>query len=86
MHSSAAGLPATRGGLTKRDGAISSPAWPYSLVPRGSGAEVRFIAPTSDFVTIEQVNSPVSSMKAIASFLPSEENITMCGRVETALK
>jgi hypothetical protein len=32
------------------------------------------------------VNSPVSSMKATASFLFSEENITMFGRDEIALK
>ena len=40
----------------------------------------------SAFVTSEQVNSPVSSMKATASFLFSEENITMFGRDEIALK
>jgi len=33
-----------------------------------------------------QTNSPVSSMKVSASFLPAEENATMGGRSETALK
>ena len=79
-------MPATRGGLTKRDGAISSPACAYSLSPRGSGAEVMFIGCASALVTSEQVNSPVSSTKATASFLFSEENITMFGRDEIALK
>ncbi len=57
----------------------------FALPPR-QGAEVRFICSASARVTRLQVNSPVSSMKATASFRFSEENITMLGREEIALK
>ena len=70
-------MPFTRGGFTSVDGAVSSPAWSNSLSPRGSGADVMLMACAISKVASEQVNSPVSSMKDTASFLPSDENTTM---------
>ena len=67
LHSSATGDSATRGGFTIRQGAGVSPAKSSSLCPRGSGAEVAFIASRKSQVARLQTNSPVSSAKVIAS-------------------
>ncbi len=45
-----------------------------------------FIGSRSAHVASEQVNSPVSSMFVTESLWPLEENITIGGRSETALK
>ena len=76
----------TRGGLTRTDGADSSPASFISSTPRGYGAEVRFIGPRKSQVARLQTNSRVSSMKVRVSFFPSEANITIGGSLDTPLK
>jgi hypothetical protein len=48
--------------------------------------EVRFIFSARSRLTRLATNSPVSWAKAALSFSPSEENQTMKGRVDTALK
>src|SRR5262245_19584824 len=85
-HSSAQGEAATRGGLTSRDGAASSPASFISLTPRGNEAEVSFIAWRRSQVARLQTNSPVCSANSTESFRLSPENPTIGGRVENALK
>src|SRR6476620_12393365 len=85
-HSSAHGEAATRGGLTSRDGAGSSPVCCISLWPRGSGAEVPFIWSRRSKVARLQTNSLVSSTKATESFGPSLENITIGGLSVMPLK
>src|ERR1700730_1827406 len=85
-HSSAHGDAFTRGGRTSTLGAGSRPASRISLMPRGYGAEVAFIWVRRSQVARLQTNSRVSSTKAIVSFQPSDENITMAGLVNTALK
>ena len=69
-----------------RLGAGSRPAFSISLVPRGIGAEVMFIASRKSQVARLQTNSPVSSMKLTESLWPSLENITIGGRLLTPLK
>src|SRR5450756_3153264 len=69
LHSSAQGEAFTRGGLTSRERAGSRPARSISLTPRGSGAEVAFIASRKSQVARLQTNSPVSSMKLTESCL-----------------
>ena len=86
LHSSAQGDAFTRGGLTSRDGAGSRPARSISLTPRGSGAEVAFIASRKSQVARLQTNSPVSSMKLTESLCPSLANITRLARLLTPLK
>ena len=44
------------------------------------------MAPRRSQVARLQTNSPVSSMKVRASFRPCDENATMGGRSDTALK
>src|SRR3546814_15897619 len=60
-----------RGGLTSREGTISSPATAASSTPAGAGAEVTFIASRRSQVTTLQTNSPVRSTLARESFEPS---------------
>ena len=86
-HSSAQGLAATRGGLTSTEGAASRPAWPNSLAPRGSGAEVAFMASRNAKVGMFHTNSRVSSAKVMLSFRPSLEKARIAtGSDATALK
>ena len=56
--------------LDERDGAGVRPACAISFSPRGSGAEVSFMASRRSQVARLQTNSPVSSMKVSASFRP----------------
>src|SRR5215470_4998328 len=86
LHSSAQGEAATRGGLTRRDGAGSRPVCFISLWPRGNGAEVPFIWSRRSKVARLQTNSLVSSTKATESFAPSLENITIGGLSVMPLK
>ena len=85
-HSSETGAFATRGGATRRAGAISSSACANSLSPRGSVADVAFICSRRSYVAMFQVNSSVAPANVAESFGPSLENITIGGRSQTALK
>src|ERR1700726_4460745 len=85
-HSSAHGDAFTRGGRTSTLGAGSRPASRISLMPRGYDAEEAFIWLRRSQVARLQTNSRVSSTKAIVSFQPLDENITIGGLVSTALK
>jgi hypothetical protein len=86
LHSIEQGLPATRGGATSRDGAISSPARSNSESPRTSGAEVSFICSRSSHVTRFHTNSRRSPAKVAESLAPVLEKASMCGPSATALK
>jgi hypothetical protein len=86
VHSSAHGLAATRGAATRRAGAIARPARSNSLTPRGTGAEVSFIASRSSQLGRFHTNSPESTANLAESFIPELENITIGGRSQTALK
>src|SRR5450432_176507 len=86
LHSNAQGEALTRGGFTSTDGAESRPVSLISLMPRANGAEVAFIGTRRSQVARLQTNSRVSSTNVTESFLPSEENITIGGSLETALK
>ena len=70
LHSSEAGLSATRGAATSRHSAIVSPAQANSLSPRGSGAEVTFIGSRSACVARLATNSPLSRANE-AEILPA---------------
>jgi hypothetical protein len=69
-----------------RDGAISRPAWANSFAPRGSDAEVAFIASRSSQVGMFQTNSRVWPAKLAESFMPSLEKAIIGGAPEIALK
>jgi hypothetical protein len=56
------------------------------LTPRGSGAEVAFIAPRKSQVARLQTNSFVCAMKLAESLKPSLANITSAGRLLMPLK
>src|SRR6185437_10070173 len=86
LHSSAAGLSATRGGLTKRDGAGVKPDSANSSTSGATADELMFILSLSPNVATEQTNSPVSSALRRLSLLPLDENITCAGFSDTALK
>ncbi len=63
LHSSEAGLSATRGAATMRHPAIVNPAWSNSFAPRGSGADVAFIGSRRSRVARLATNSPLSLAK-----------------------
>ena len=86
LHSSAACASATRGALTSRHGAIARPAWTNSLSPRGSGAEVRFIACIRSRLARLATNSPLSRANDAESLQPSLEKPTIGGTELKALK
>src|SRR3954470_23237196 len=86
LHSSAAGASATRGGLTRRDGAAANPAASNSLTPGGKGADVRFIARACFLVARLTTNSPVASTLRWLYFLPPLEKPTIGGASQKALK
>ena len=86
LHSSAQGVAATRGGATSRDGAISRPAWSNSFSPRGSEAEVAFMASRRSQVGMFHTNSPRLDREAAESFMPSLEKAIIGGAPQTALK
>ncbi len=85
-HSIAHGLSATRGGVTSRDGAIVSPARSNSLRPRGSGADVSFIASRSSQVARFHTNSRSSPANVDESFAPKLEKASIGGSSPIALK
>src|SRR5579871_5891732 len=86
LHSIEQGEAATRGGTTKREGAIARPARSNSLAPRGSGAEVSFIASRSSQVTRFQTNSRISPANVAESFGPLLEKASSGGASPIALK
>ena len=85
-HSSAAGLSATRGGLTMRLGASAMPAAANSDTPSGSEPELAFIAAKSGRVARLKTNSPVSIAFLAECFRVSEVKASKAGRVWTRLK
>ena len=86
LHSSAAGLSATRIALTFRHGAMVSPANSNSLTPGATPAELTFIALASATVDRLQTNSPVAMALAGESFIPSLEKPTIGGLLAIAAK
>ncbi len=87
LHSSEAGLSLTRGAATRRHSAIVRPAWMNSFSPRGSGAEVAFMASLSADVARLATNSPLSLAKVAESlYPPSLEKPTIGGGLPKPLK
>jgi len=76
LHSKAAGLSLTRGGLTSRLGAAVRSPIGNSSTPRGTGADVMSRLVRRSQVASEHTNSPVSSMFNSESLGPPELNIT----------
>ena len=90
-HSKATGAAATRGGETKLEAAVSSPAWANSSTPCAHAPEVWTSASASGSSARLTTNSPVlrafwsESLGEPSGLLPGE-NITVSGSLATALK
>src|SRR5690606_40636349 len=86
LHSSAAGLSATRGAFTSRHSAGVRPDSSNSSAPGGTTAEVSFICLASARVDRLQTNSPVRFALSTLSFIPSLVKPTMGGLFAIAEK
>ena len=79
LHSKCTGERATRGGLTCRDGSISSPSFSGSLSAGSNSADEAFITSRNSHVAMLYTNSPVSSALVCESFLGPDEKTTTGG-------
>jgi hypothetical protein len=76
LHSSWTGDAATRGGLTSREGTISSPASAASSTSAPTGCAVTLTAWRRSYVAMLQTNSPVSRALLALCLLRLAENMT----------